>query len=205
MALGLQLAIFEPTGPLPVLRGRELAAHVASYGLVGLFLLANRHLPGVWLVALGYLSNAAAIVANGGLMPASEEALRAAGRWALLEQAGMVYNNSAVVGPHTKLWFLGDVFALPAGLPFANVFSVGDVLLALGALVLVPNLMGARPAGRRLARAGAAAAVLLVALLLATLRVPQAVRRPGPGGSAPAAVAQAEPALVSGPGPTRGR
>jgi len=79
LALGLQLAIFEPTGPLPFLRGRELAVHVASYVVLGAFLWANRHLPGVWLVALGFACNAAAILANGGLMPASVEALRAAG------------------------------------------------------------------------------------------------------------------------------
>ncbi len=193
LALGLQLAVFEPTGPLPFLRGRELAVHVASYGLLGAFLWANRRLPGMWLVGLGFACNAAAIVANGGLMPASEEALRAAGRWDLLEQAGMVYNNSGVIGPGTRLWFLGDVFAVPAGLPLANVFSLGDVLLALGALVLVPALMGARPVDRRLARAGTAAAALLLGLLVLSLRVPQALRRTGsvrPDQPAVVAVAQ---------------
>lgn len=179
LALGLQLAVFEPTGPLPFLRGREPAVHVASYGLLGLFLSANRHLPGMWLLGLGLACNAAAIVANGGRMPASEEALRAAGRWNLLEQAGMVYNNSAVIGPGTRLWFLGDVFAIPEGLPLANVFSLGDVLLALGAPVLVPALMGARPVDRRLARAATAAAALLLGMLVLSLRVPQALRRTG--------------------------
>ncbi len=179
VALGLQLATFEPLGPLPFLRGRELTAHVASYAVLGAFLWANRHLRGLWLVALGFACNAAAILANGGLMPASEEALRAAGRWTLMEQAGMVHNNSTVIGPHTRLWFLGDVFALPQGVPLANVFSVGDVLLALGAVVLVPALMGARPAPPRLAAAGVAAAVLLLGFLLATLKVPEALRATG--------------------------
>lgn len=178
-ALGLQLAIFEPIGPLPFLRGQELNVHVASYAALGVFLWLNRHLPGMWLVAPGFASNAVAIVANGGLMPASEEALRAAGRWVVLEATGAVYNNSAVMGPHTRLWFLGDVFALPSWLPLANVFSVGDVLLALGALVLVPALMGARPAPPGLAGAAVAAAVLLLGLLLGTLKVPEALRATG--------------------------
>lgn len=177
-ALGLQLAVFEPTGPLPLLRGQQLAVHVASYVLLGWFLWSNRHLPGMWLVALGFASNAAAIVANGGLMPASEEALRKAGRWALLQAAG-TYNNSTVIGPHTRLWFLGDVFALPEGVPLANVFSLGDVFLALGALILVPAAMGARPVGRRAVVAGAVAAALLVGFLLANLQVPEALRRTG--------------------------
>lgn len=177
--MGLQLAIFQPLGPLPFLRGHELAVHVASYAALGVFLWLNRHLPGMWLVALGFASNAVAIVANGGLMPASEEALRAAGRWVVLEAEGATYNNSAVMGPHTRLWFLGDVFALPSWLPLANVFSLGDVLLALGTLVLVPALMGARPAPPRFAAVAAGAAALLVALLLGTLKVPEAVRATG--------------------------
>jgi hypothetical protein len=31
-----------------------------------------------------------------------------------------------------RLWFLGDVFAIPASWPLANVFSVGDLLIAIG-------------------------------------------------------------------------
>jgi hypothetical protein len=33
--------------------------------------------------------------------------------------------------------WLGDVFAVPHGVPFANVFSVGDVLVVAGAAWLV--------------------------------------------------------------------
>jgi len=40
--------------------------------------------------------------------------------------------NSGTVA-HPVLGFLGDVFAWPVRLPFANVFSVGDVLIVLGA------------------------------------------------------------------------
>jgi len=195
LALGLQLAIFEPTGPLPFLRGRELAVHALSYGVLGSFLWLNRHLPGMWLVALGFASNAAAILANGGLRPASEEALRTAGRWALVEEAG-AYNNSTVIGPSTKLWFLGDVFAIPAGLPLANVFSFGDVLLALGALALVPALMGARPARPPLRAMGLALAVLLLVALVGSLRVPAALRTgstPSGAGAPPLTVPGSEP------------
>ncbi len=161
---------------MPLLRGHELAVHVASYAVLGTFLWLNRHLPGMALLAAGFACNAVAIVANGGLMPASEEALRAAGRWALMQEAGLAHNNSTVIGPQTKLWFLGDVFALPQGLPLANVFSVGDVLLALGALALVPPLMGARPFEPREATAAAATVGFLLGLLVGTVRVPAALR-----------------------------
>jgi len=37
--------------------------------------------------------------------------------------------------PH--LPWLGDTFAIPSGVPLANVFSVGDIVLVLGVLVLL--------------------------------------------------------------------
>jgi hypothetical protein len=43
---------------------------------------------------------------------------------------------------------LTDIFALPPGLPLANVFSIGDVLIGLGiVLVIALGMRGAtRPA-----------------------------------------------------------
>jgi hypothetical protein len=65
-------------------------------------------------------------------MPASRGALAAAGRAA--ETSG--FTNSTAVA-HAHLAFLGDVFAVPTPLPLANVFSVGDVLLLVGAALLL--------------------------------------------------------------------
>jgi hypothetical protein len=51
--------------------------------------------------------------------------------------------------PDPRLAFLGDVFAIPRGWPLANVFSVGDVLIAVGAVVAVHGICGSRPPWRR--------------------------------------------------------
>jgi len=100
--------------------------YLGSTTLVLLAVLRNLAIPGLALVALGAVSNLAAIVANGGYMPASPEALAALGRG-----IGSGYSNSAVVeGP--ALAPLTDLFALPAWVPWANVFSIGDVLIAAG-------------------------------------------------------------------------
>jgi hypothetical protein len=104
-----------------------IAIHFLSYGLVLAFVWCNRHLPGLWLVALGGLSNLVAIAANGGTMPASEDALRTAGRSPTEEG----FTNSEVLRD-PNLLFLGDVLPLPSWMPFANVFSIGDVLIAVG-------------------------------------------------------------------------
>jgi hypothetical protein len=56
------------------------------------------------------------------------------------------YSNSSMVAD-PALWFLTDIFALPRWVPFANVFSVGDLLIATGiALVIVLAMRSARGA-----------------------------------------------------------
>ena len=100
--------------------------YVASTALVLVVLLRNLSVPGLPIVALGALSNFLAIVANGGYMPASTSALAALGK---SPAAG--YSNSSVVAD-PALAPLTDIFALPARLPFANVFSIGDVLIGVG-------------------------------------------------------------------------
>lgn len=108
------------------------AVYIATFLAAGAFILANRRVPGVLLLGLGGALNATAIIANGGVMPARAGALEAAGR--PVTEEGF-RNSAAVADPH--LPWLGDTFAIPSGVPLANVFSVGDVVLALGALVLL--------------------------------------------------------------------
>ena len=120
--------------------------YVASTAVVLAALIRNVAQAGLPIVAVGALCNFAAIVANGGYMPASTDALAALGR---LPASG--YSNSAVVGA-PALAPLTDVFALPAGLPFANVFSVGDVLIGVGvalaiAVAMRPVRGGTSPVG----------------------------------------------------------
>ena len=71
-------------------------------------------------------------------MPASAAALASLGG-----TAPTVYSNSAVVA-HPALEPLTDIFALPRVLPFANVFSVGDILIALGVVVVLVFAMRSR-------------------------------------------------------------
>lgn len=116
--------------------------YVASTVLVAAAVVANLHVRGMALVALGAACNLVAILANGGYMPASEWALAATGR-----VVGSDYSNSSIVA-HPALAFLTDIFALPRWLPLANVFSVGDVLIGAGVLVVIAAAMreAAQPA-----------------------------------------------------------
>ena len=42
------------------------------------------------------------------------------------------FSNSVLAGADAPLLFLGDIFVLPRPFPLANVFSIGDVLIAEG-------------------------------------------------------------------------
>jgi hypothetical protein len=124
IGLAIQIAIFsEPLGTLVGDAGP--AVYVASTALVFVAVLRNLAFPGVAVIALGAAGNLAAIVANGGSMPADPAAIASIG--GLPSGA----SNSVIV-PDPVLWPLTDLFALPAWMPFANVFSVGDVLIGVG-------------------------------------------------------------------------
>jgi hypothetical protein len=115
------------------------ALHLGSYALAAVFLAANHRLAGMRLVALGAALNLLAIAANHGVMPASRGALRMAG---MLTSSTEFVNSAAM--PHPRLLFLGDVFAVPQSLPFANVYSIGDLLIAGGVALVIHGLAGSR-------------------------------------------------------------
>ncbi len=108
------------------------ALYVLSTAAVLVAVLANLRLPGVPIVALGAAINLVAVVANGGYMPTTATALAAAGR----STDSATFSNSTLASTPV-LAPLTDVYAVPAGIPFANVFSIGDVLIGVGILVAI--------------------------------------------------------------------
>jgi hypothetical protein len=150
IAIALQIVAF-PSGVLPWHMG-DVPARVLwliSYACVGAAALLNRRVAGAPVVALGMLLNLAAIVANGGHMPALPGAHEAAGIHSRL------YNNSiADADPH--LAWLVDRWAAPGWIPLGNVYSVGDLVLAVGTFAVVLSAMNVRVRLPRAARAGRA-------------------------------------------------
>jgi hypothetical protein len=124
-SLGLQIPLFLHIAP-PAL---ATPLHLGSYALLFVFAFANARNLALLPLSLGMALNSLAIVANGGRMPVMPGAWRAAG----LESGAD--SNVRFGGEH--LTFLGDVFALPAGFPLTNVFSVGDILIGIGMVGLI--------------------------------------------------------------------
>ena len=114
------------------LAGLHAPLHVLSYALLGAFGWVNRRVTGVPVVLAGGALNAVAILANGGVMPTDPAVADAAANHAA---AGEFINSTAV--DDARLGFLGDVLATPDSLPLQNVYSVGDVIIVLGLLVIV--------------------------------------------------------------------
>jgi hypothetical protein len=129
-ALLLQVLVINifPTAPAPI----PAAAHLLTYALATVFIIRNRRIRGIPTLAIGAAMNGIAIAANGGTLPASQDALREAG-WNTTDAE---FANSAVLHA-PRLGWLGDNFAIPANVPFANVFSIGDIVILLGALILL--------------------------------------------------------------------
>lgn len=129
--LAIQVVLFSTSFADTFPPGVGEAIYVASTGMVLIAVWRNLAVPGLAVVAVGAISNLAAVVANVGVMPTTVEALRTAGMGA---EEG--FSNSAVL-PDPALAPLTDIFAIPAAVPLANVFSIGDVLIAVGLIATI--------------------------------------------------------------------
>jgi hypothetical protein len=135
LAAAIQVGITQIAGGSHEL---HVVLHVLSYVLDAYFLFANRRLAGVPLVGVGAALNVLAIVTNAGVMPANAGALRVSG---IASRPG--FDNSAVLA-HPHLAFLGDIIPVPGPWPIGNVLSVGDLIIFIGALVVLHVACGSR-------------------------------------------------------------
>ena len=133
----VQVVLFTQAGDA-LAGGFGPALYILSTLAVFAAVLRNVRVPGMAIVALGSISNLAAITANGGAMPADPRALVMAGL------GGPGSHTNSVVLADPALRPLTDIFAIPASWPLANVFSVGDVLIGLGIAIVIAAAMRRR-------------------------------------------------------------
>jgi hypothetical protein len=137
VAIALQLVAF-PVKVLPWHTSDRIGVvlWLISYAIFAAGVAGNFRVPGIPLIAAGLVSNLAAILSNGGHMPALPSALRGAGLHFTKNR-----NSAELASPH--LSWLVDRWAAPSWIPWANVFSVGDVLIATGGLLFALGATGA--------------------------------------------------------------
>lgn len=134
LAVALSIQVYFIAFP-PTWLTTQLATviYLGSQSLVASFLLLNRHLSGVWLVAVGLGLNALVVAANGA-MPVSSSAVETAGAEALSDPRHVehgVHLRNEEMTKETHLPLLSDVIPIP---PFEKVVSLGDLVLAAGLL-----------------------------------------------------------------------
>jgi hypothetical protein len=115
----------------------RLGLFALSYGLLLCFLGANWKYASLRLLAVGYLLNLLPILANGGYMPITPEAMSQIHPSTSLAQwpSGLVRVGSKdIVRPAAEapFWFLGDVFVIASPFPWPTAFSVGDLIIIVG-------------------------------------------------------------------------
>jgi hypothetical protein len=124
----------------PVVRhdGAAIAFYVVALGFLAVGIAANRRIVGIELVLFGLLLNAVVILANGGSMPVSADALRLVGRYdyALQLRDEGPLGHVKLATADTVLRPLADIIPLSPVPFFQTVASVGDLLIAAGMLLI---------------------------------------------------------------------
>jgi hypothetical protein len=106
----------------------------------------NRRFPGLILLGLGLAINLAVMVANGGFMPITPEAVaRIEHQHFIVHLDGVerMSGSKGIVLPReeTALWALSDILIIPPPFPVASAFSLGDALIAVGAFIFLQRAM----------------------------------------------------------------
>lgn len=148
--------IYSPADRVEADRSLHSALLVASYTALLAMVWANRRVAGIAVLALGLWMNMAVILANGGFMPVSPEAVLVAGTRAadsLPDEGARLPKSKDVLlfREHTNLWYLSDAIA-DGRLPYSKVYSLGDLFLGAGVfLVIQLSMSGSKKSVKRVA------------------------------------------------------
>lgn len=116
--------------------------YIFSYSLLLVAIWYNKHMREMKILGAGIAINFIVILANGGEMPVSVEALSRVGLLNILPLLrSKAYVIHTVLTDHTRLKLLADVIPLPPPYPRPRVLSVGDIIMAVGLFILIQRGM----------------------------------------------------------------
>jgi hypothetical protein len=117
---------------------------ISMAGLL-VFALGNIIKPGFWALGLGLFSNFLVIVINGGWMPISVETLvrlytdHPESFWIIGARLGHGKDRILAL-ENTHLAWLSDQLILPQWIPIRIAFSIGDIFITIGTILLLWSL-----------------------------------------------------------------
>ena len=127
------LVIYLPNLSNGLVAGCVLASQTLLFGFAWL----NRRVPGMPILICGVVLNLLVMAANGGFMPVSPQtASRLVSKERLLDfQLGSRIGTKDILlhSQDTRFEWLADRFLTPAWFPSRAAFSLGDILIAIGA------------------------------------------------------------------------
>ena len=142
LALALQWPLLRAPAGLREQIGVQQVLFWASHLLLLAFVGLNWRSNAIRIVGLGVLCNLIVILANGGLMPVTPETLvqinpgTSLGQWTAGAHYG--YSKDIIVAKQNAvLWPLSDILVLPAPFPWPAAFSLGDLIIAIGIIILL--------------------------------------------------------------------
>ncbi len=137
------MVAYLPAGRVAVRADLGAISLAISMTVLLAFIWINRRVGGMPLLLAGLLLNLAVMLANGGWMPVSpENAARLGGETAMSQATpgDRIGAKDVLMRPsEMRLGLLADRFTLPAWSPYQAVFSLGDVLIAVGAFWLLAS------------------------------------------------------------------
>jgi len=136
--IGGYLLRFEVKYFISNLNGLTLIIECLVYGLLIYFFYVNRKLPGMSVVMIGAVLNFTVIIFNLGFMPVDPAlGLKYGFNTSLgLLENGRIFAHS-MTNDATRLSLLGDHIIVPPPWPWPKTISVGDVIIDIGAIILI--------------------------------------------------------------------
>jgi len=153
LALVLQWPLMQaPGGPVKRVQAQQ-ALFLISLLLLLVFVWQNRRLTAIQMVGLGVICNLLVILANGGWMPINPQTLAQINPGSIPEQWPIQvhygYSKDIILlQEQTRLWVLSDILVLPSPFQRPTAFSLGDLLIALGIVMLLQGSVAQLPSAR---------------------------------------------------------
>ncbi|HZX21510.1 MAG TPA: DUF5317 domain-containing protein [Clostridia bacterium] len=121
----------------------RMILYIISYIMLFIILFLNLGRKSVWFILIGAIANFAALVLNKGSMPIDVALLEKMGFENMLQsfKIGAMPNYIDINKACSFTVYLGKKFATPKIYPFKQIFSVGDIFISLGLLILTQGIM----------------------------------------------------------------